>query len=470
MFVRWDFVCFFPARELQPGADRTGKEAKDRGRADKRRDVVRALTNAGLMVSCFRSVKQDAVVCKISATDARLKEEAIRTKYQMQLPREPPFSGAWAEYKHDGAFVRLLPLRTLNYQTHQKSVFRHIDRMRLIKNIVQSKTTVGGANLDVSKLLNERHVLHFYALHDQNKLDFLIQEWARWGKLFSEPPFDSIRHYFGEHIALYFAFFNFYTVFLIPLAILGLTMFVWHSSNSLASFVYVDSVFKCIVGVLTCIWCRVFFKCWARRNSCLSVRWGTHTFQDTESIRPQYWGLPRLSPVDDRMHIHFPREQRCCRYLLSFTVTIALAVGVSIAVFAMLVYRSVFDSGNSTMSSIVAGILNGCQIFVLNFVYRRLAVLLNNFENHKTESEFENALIIKLFLFQFINSFSSSFYIIYIKENVNYFGVKPNSCVPVCVNTHHLQCRHAVTCHVFIPLIELSELWMCDVHARHRIA
>lgn len=40
---------------------------------------------------------------------------------------------------------------------------------------------------------------------------------------------------------------------------------------------------------------------------------------------------------------------------------------------------------------------------------------MSNFENHQTQSEYENSLITKTYLFQFINSFNSLFYIAFIK-------------------------------------------------------
>jgi hypothetical protein len=41
----------------------------------------------------------------------------------------------------------------------------------------------------------------------------------------------------------------------------------------------------------------------------------------------------------------------------------------------------------------------------LNEVYARIAVVLTEFENHRTQTGFEDALILKTFLFQFVNSY-----------------------------------------------------------------
>jgi len=51
-----------------------------------------------------------------------------------------------------------------------------------------------------------------------------------------------------------------------------------------------------------------------------------------------------------------------------------------------------------------------------NFVYGKVGAGLNEYENHKTDSEFENALIAKSFMFKFINSYNSLFYVAFFKQ------------------------------------------------------
>jgi hypothetical protein len=51
----------------------------------------------------------------------------------------------------------------------------------------------------------------------------------------------------------------------------------------------------------------------------------------------------------------------------------------------------------------------------MNQVYRRIARRLNDWENYEYDSESNDNLAIKLYLFQFINSYSSLFYIAFIK-------------------------------------------------------
>lgn len=52
----------------------------------------------------------------------------------------------------------------------------------------------------------------------------------------------------------------------------------------------------------------------------------------------------------------------------------------------------------------------------MSAVYNRVAVLLTDAENHRTDTAYEDSLIGKTFVFQFVNSFASLFYIAFVKQ------------------------------------------------------
>ena len=70
------------------------------------------------------------------------------------------------------------------------------------------------------------------------------------------------------------------------------------------------------------------------------------------------------------------------------------------------------------MATLIPSILNAIQIMVFNVIYSTIAYWLTNYENHKTQSSYEKALIMKTYMFQFLNSFSLLFYIAFIKREV----------------------------------------------------
>lgn len=54
----------------------------------------------------------------------------------------------------------------------------------------------------------------------------------------------------------------------------------------------------------------------------------------------------------------------------------------------------------------------------MNGIFMKLAVWLTHRENHRYESEYEESLIAKLFLFQFMNSYAMLFYIAFFRSMV----------------------------------------------------
>lgn len=73
--------------------------------------------------------------------------------------------------------------------------------------------------------------------------------------------------------------------------------------------------------------------------------------------------------------------------------------------------------------------LSGCLVSsaqVLNGIFQDVARKLNNKENHRTDTEYEDALIAKVYTFQFVNSFASLFYIGFVKPYI--------ATIDACVN------------------------------------
>lgn len=77
------------------------------------------------------------------------------------------------------------------------------------------------------------------------------------------------------------------------------------------------------------------------------------------------------------------------------------------------------------LGKIFAGTLNGAFIYIMNYIYGRVALKLTNWENHRTESEHESALAVKTFIFQYINSFISPLYAIFFERSIE------NACIHV---------------------------------------
>jgi len=70
---------------------------------------------------------------------------------------------------------------------------------------------------------------------------------------------------------------------------------------------------------------------------------------------------------------------------------------------------------SSIITASTAAALNLICILVLNQIYSRIAYYLTELEMPRTQTEFDNSRTLKMFLLQFVNYYSSIFYIAFFK-------------------------------------------------------
>jgi anoctamin-10 len=109
---------------------------------------------------------------------------------------------------------------------------------------------------------------------------------------------EELRSYFGESIAIYFKFFDFYTKAMYPFAFFGLS--VW--------LLPVSAFNKFILcAVFNLIWNTIFTEFWKRKSNELCFKWGMFDLELTNRPRPQFQGEPGINPVTGRPELCYPK-------------------------------------------------------------------------------------------------------------------------------------------------------------------
>ncbi|XP_073673521.1 anoctamin-7 [Garra rufa] len=301
--------------------------------------------------------------------------------------------------------------------------------------------------------LNMRQILHHY--------------WASWASWRKYQPLDHIREYFGEKIALYFAWLGFYTGWLLPAAVVGFIIFlfgVWLmvtdvaaeelcssgdtfvmcplcnicSYWNLSSICYTykagllfDNGGTVFFSIFMSLWAVTFLEYWKRTSSILSHRWDCSEFEEIEERpRPEFTALAPMmvrNPVTGSEEPYFPETQRLSRTLTGNMVIVLMISIVLIFLIAIILYRTIlsiiiyrsqnaffiFSAGR--IASLTGSMLNLLVILVLSRLYTYLAQILTRWEMHRTQTKYENAFILKVFIFQFVNFYSSPVYIAFFK-------------------------------------------------------
>ena len=102
--------------------------------------------------------------------------------------------------------------------------------------------------------------------------------------------------------------------------------------------------------------------------------------------------------------------------LLAISGLVLVVLGVIVSIY-ILRYGVVQYVGDSYAQSI-ASLANAIQIQVMNYVYNQLANMLSERENHRTATQFEDSMITKIFMFQFVNSFASFFFLAFVAKYI----------------------------------------------------
>ncbi|EQC41790.1 hypothetical protein SDRG_00653 [Saprolegnia diclina VS20] len=339
------------------------------------------------------------------------------------VPRDPyNYFGLYTAFKSDAKlqpYYRHHPASATG--TSEDTLFRSVDRIRLVHSILAE-------HINFDALKGATYFTDLFALHDEAALQHLTKSWATNWRL-TRQPLGELRNYFGEKIALYFAWLEFYTKSLLLPAVIGIIIYVLDIRN--IGNVAAGKIF--FAGFIV-VWSTFFTEFWKRKSEIYTVLWGVDESLDIDSTpRTQYKGVRRMNPIDNSPQIWdmataTARRRRMVSYLVVLIMVLAVLVALGGLFYLKHLATKLSDPTDAQWASVGVSVLNSIQINILNMVYRRVAEKLNHWENHRTSVQFENHLITKVFLFQFCNSFASFFYIAYIKAYIGDVCLN-NSCL-----------------------------------------
>ncbi|XP_054198314.1 anoctamin-7 isoform X7 [Homo sapiens] len=391
---------------------------------------------------------------------------------------------------------------------NQDTFFTSTKRHQILFEIL-AKTPYGHEKknlLGIHQLLAEGVLSAAFPLHDGpfktppegpqaprlNQRQVLFQHWARWGKWNKYQPLDHVRRYFGEKVALYFAWLGFYTGWLLPAAVVGTLVFLvgcflvfsdiptqelcgskdsfemcplcldcpfWLLSSACALaqvreeagrlFDHGGTVF---FSLFMALWAVLLLEYWKRKSATLAYRWDCSDYEDTEERpRPQFAASAPMTapnPITGEDEPYFPERSRARRMLAGSVVIVVMVAVVVMCLVSIILYRAIMAivvsrSGNtllaawaSRIASLTGSVVNLVFILILSKIYVSLAHVLTRWEMHRTQTKFEDAFTLKVFIFQFVNFYSSPVYIAFFKGRFvgypgNYhtlFGVRNEEC------------------------------------------
>eukprot|EP01031_Cornospumella_fuschlensis_P034701 gene34701-42020_t len=353
--------------------------------------------------------------------DAERNISPIKIRHEPEVSSLHPYDYIFAPYKQDRESLYLAgPRRNAN-----PHVFKDLLRLKLLGIILESRpryTTAegvnkSGENLKVARYLKNEWLLGVFPLHDPPSNLALYANWRRYP--FSPLPSHQLKEYIGEKLGLYFVFLDFYTKALLWLCIgaLPFQIAAWSRGDSRgegdSGKVAGGGVYMAGYALILACWAIAFHQYWIRHEKYVALRWGAIGFEAEEHDRPEFKGKEAVSHIDGKLSQYFSSRKRGRRVLMSIAATaglILLVVGTVAGIYLMrlAVSPEIGDGAAQTLASLS----NALLIQFLN------TNALSEWENHRTDTDFEDSLIAKIFIFQFVNSYSSFFYLAFLAERV----------------------------------------------------
>eukprot|EP01135_Chromosphaera_perkinsii_P005459 Nk52_evm8s352 gene=Nk52_evmTU8s352 len=284
-----------------------------------------------------------------------------------------------------------------------------------------------------------------YSVHDTEEIRReLLTKWNLKAKF---QPINSVRAYFGEKTAFYFSWKGFYTNAMIFASLVGLVVAIvgFRRALNVSSTASWDRQFQELVdndvtpyyAFFLCIWATLFSEFWKRRSNRLAQSWGVLDYQHQEADRSEFVGVTKVvNPITGEEEFDFPFSKKIKRLIGSGVVVLTMILLVLASVTSVIVFRVAWTTEwwtspktvSEGIASALASVINAGSILVLESIYNRVAVSLTDWENHRTQTQYESSLILKTFAFQFVNSYSALYYTAFFRQQRTILGRWQDNC------------------------------------------
>ena len=306
------------------------------------------------------------------------------------------------------------------------SKFRNIDRLRFIKRILNKIIKFSELkNIDIfEEMLFKRNNKAYFQKLKELSLNNIYNpfDYYRCAK-----SINTIRNYFGETVSYYFLFTDHYTRMLLFPSIFGcfifISYFLWYKIPFITLFsnsIQID-YYECLL-ILNCIlltiWLTLFIKSWLQKEKLYNYIWGISSSEKEEKINEEFIPNAKEKLI---LGYYVPKEKEpyhTFKKYVSYAVLLGMILLVIFFIYSLFRLKAKLINGDvwhDYKITFYIACINGIQIKVMNFIYYEIAIYLNNWENHFSLTEKNNSLSLKLILFDFMNSYSSLFYIAFIK-------------------------------------------------------
>ena len=317
------------------------------------------------------------------------------------------------------------------------SKFRNIDKLRLINQSITNLLNL--KDLIYSKILiSISYDRNFKAYKDdlENVLTFSNSISLNLNDIKKRTFI--VRNVYGEKISFYILFQKHSYKWMFFIAILGVLyslssqifLAVFNTDpNADTSYIklyknyslnLVDFISFAVCFILT-LWATLFLNVWKQKEKFYSYLWGTDSLELNEPYSTLFEPDSKRRIIFDYDELKQSNNKHVAKKIVSYSINAIIVVTIFSFTFILNYWKYLATKGGTLLlinAPIVVGSLTGIQISLIAKLYRYIVYRLTIWENHSKDSSFENNISIKYFVIEFLNNFTSLFYIAFFKKNV----------------------------------------------------
>ena len=314
----------------------------------------------------------------------------------------------------------------INSCDHDTSIFRNIDKLRLINKALEllfNNNTLIKYNI-LWMIVYKRNYISY---GDKLSTQSLFNDTS---KIFSKHHVyrlvNTIRNYFGEYISFYFLWCTSFCNWMILPSLIGFLVFIVGANQDEILQNYeiktikkltlnTYDIFLIILCIFITIWAMLFLKVWRQNEQLFSYFWGMENYEKIEPLNGNFTPNKTYDFLFGERIKVFSTVSSNFRRFISYIVLGMMIIIRLVSVHYIYQIKNKEKYSQSLKWNIIFGCITGLTLKLMSILYEFIAKLFCEWENYEKLSQKQNALALKLILFEFVNNYSTLFYIAFYK-------------------------------------------------------
>ena len=304
------------------------------------------------------------------------------------------------------------------------SLFRNIEKLRIINKSLEFfiRFTVLQKNNILYKIIYKRNFVSYEKKIEKISI-FKDLSFSLIKKKSLLNLINTIRNFFGENYSFYFLWVEEFCNWMIFPSLIGIIIkiIIFPSENietiKKVKFNYYDfSLILFCIGIS--LWATLFMKSWKKKEKLYKYFWGMENYEKNENISENF--KPNMN-----FPFIFGEKIKTVTFLHKLIIKIISYGILTIMVYIRLIsvhyiYKIKYKYyNNSLKNNIIFSSFSALILKIFSILYEIIARAFCNWENYEKKSQRNFGLGIKLIMFEFVNNYSTLFYIAFYKPYSN---------------------------------------------------